>query len=79
MIILTDNQINSIKQLKPLTDSKFEYNKVRWAKLNPEYRKLIDFLIGLNLRENKHRIHKLVTLSGTTEERITKMKETIFG
>jgi len=44
-----------------------------------EYRKLIDFLISLNLRENKHRIQKLVTLSGTTEERIAKMKETIFG
>lgn len=46
MIILTDNQINSIKQLKPLTDSKFEYNKVRWAKLNPEYSKLIDEFEG---------------------------------
>ena len=44
-----------------------------------EYRKLIDFLISLNLRDNKHRIQKLVTLSGTTEERITKIKETIFG
>ena len=46
MIILTDNQIKSIKQLKPLTDSKFEYNKVRWAKLNPEYSKLIDEFEG---------------------------------
>jgi len=54
-----------------------EDNGVR--ETDTEYRKLIDFLIGLNLRENKHRIHKLVTLSGTTEERITKMKETIFG
>ena len=43
------------------------------------YRNLIDFLIGLNLQHNKHRIKNLTTLSGTTEERIAKMKETIFG
>ena len=54
-----------------------EDNGVR--EMDIEYRKLIDFLISLNLRENKHRIQKLVTLSGTTEERIAKMKETIFG
>ena len=54
-----------------------EDNGVRETDL--EYRSLIDFLIGLNLRTHKHRIKNLVTLSGTTEERIAKMKETIFG
>jgi hypothetical protein len=33
----------------------------------------------MQLKLNKHRIKNLVTLSGTTEERIAKMKETIFG
>jgi len=54
-----------------------EDNGVRETDL--EYRNLIDFLIGLNLQRNKLRIKNLVTLSGTTEERIAKMKETIFG
>jgi len=54
-----------------------EDNGVR--ETDTEYRKLIDFLIGLNLRENKHRIKNLTTLSGTTEERIAQIKETIFG
>jgi len=44
-----------------------------------KYRDLIDFIIGLNLQRNKHRIKNLTTLSGTTEERITQIKETIFG
>ena len=54
-----------------------EDNGVRETDL--EYRNLIDFLIGLNLQRNKLRIKNLVTLSGTTEERIAQMKETIFG
>jgi len=54
-----------------------EDNGVR--ETDTEDRKLIDFLIGLNLRENKHRIKNLTTLSGTTEERIAQIKETIFG
>ena len=56
---------------------KMEDNGVRETDL--EYRNLIDFLIGLNLQRNKLRIRNLVTLSGTTEERIAQMKETIFG
>jgi GTPase SAR1 family protein len=54
-----------------------EDNGVRETDL--KYRNLIDFLIGLNLQQNKYRIKNLITLSGTTEERIVKMKETIFG
>ena len=54
-----------------------EDNGVRETDL--KYRNLIDFLIGLNLQHNKHRIKNLTTLSGTTEERIAKMKETIFS
>ena len=44
-----------------------------------KYRDLIDFIIGLNLQRNKHRIKNLTTLSGTTEERVAQIKETIFG
>ena len=54
-----------------------EDNGVRETDL--KYRNLIDFIIGLNLQRNKHRIKKLTTLSGTTEERIETIKETIFG
>ena len=54
-----------------------EDNGVRETDL--KYRDLIDFIIGLNLQRNKHRIKNLVTLSGTTEERIAQIKETIFG
>jgi hypothetical protein len=54
-----------------------EDNGVRETDL--EYRKLIDVIINMQLKLNKHRIKNLVTLSGTTEERIAKMKETIFG
>jgi GTPase SAR1 family protein len=54
-----------------------EDNGVRETDL--KYREVIDDLIQLNLERNKHRIKKLVELSGTTEERIAKMKETIFG
>jgi len=54
-----------------------EDNGVRETDL--EYRNLIDFIIGLNLQRNKHRIKKLTTLSGTTEERVETIKETIFG
>jgi hypothetical protein len=44
-----------------------------------KYREVIDSLIKLNLNRNQYRIKKLVTISGTTEERIAKIKETIFG
>jgi hypothetical protein len=44
-----------------------------------KYREIIDSLIKLNLNRNQYRIKKLVTISGTTEERIAKIKETIFG
>ena len=54
-----------------------EDNGVRETDL--KYREVIDTLIQLNLEKNKLRIKKLVELSGTTEERIAKMKETIFG
>jgi GTPase SAR1 family protein len=54
-----------------------EDNGVRETDL--KYRKLIDVIINMQLKLNKHRIKNLVTLSGTTKERIAKMKETIFG
>ena len=54
-----------------------EDNGVRETDL--KYRETIDTIIQLNLEKNKHRIKNLTTLSGTTEERIEKMKETIFG
>jgi GTPase SAR1 family protein len=54
-----------------------EDNGVRTTDI--EYRKVIDDLIKLNLSKNKYRIKKLVNISGTTNERILKIKETIFG
>ena len=54
-----------------------EDNGVRETDL--KYRETIDTIIQLNLEKNKHRIKKLTVLSGTTDERIAKMKETIFG
>jgi GTPase SAR1 family protein len=54
-----------------------EDNGVRETDL--KYREVIDDIIQLNIQHNKHRIKNLITLSGTTEERIEKMKETIFG
>jgi hypothetical protein len=54
-----------------------EDNGVRETDL--KYRETIDTIIQLNLEKNKHRIKKLTILSGTTDERIAKMKETIFG
>ena len=54
-----------------------EDNGVRETDL--EYRKLIDFIINMQLKLNKHRIKNLVTLSGTTEERISQVKKAIFG
>ena len=54
-----------------------EDNGVRETDL--EYRDLIDRIIQLILYRSNHKIKKLVELSGTTEERIAKIKETIFG
>ena len=54
-----------------------EDNGVRETDL--KYRETIDNIIKLVLYRSNHKIKKLVELSGTTEERIAKMKETIFG
>jgi hypothetical protein len=54
-----------------------EDNGVRETDLS--YRELIDFTIKILLYRSNHKIKKLVELSGTTEERIEKMIETIFG
>jgi GTPase SAR1 family protein len=54
-----------------------EDNGVRETDL--KYRKHIDEIIKLLLYRSNHKIKKLVELSGTTEERIAKMRETIFG
>ena len=54
-----------------------EDNGVR--ETDSKYRETIDSIIKLILYRSNHKIKKLVELSGTTEERIAKMKETIFG
>jgi GTPase SAR1 family protein len=54
-----------------------EDNGVRETDLS--YRELIDFTIKILLYRSNHKIKNLVELKGTTEERIAKMKETIFG
>jgi GTPase SAR1 family protein len=54
-----------------------EDNGVRTTDAN--YREVIDSLIKLDLNRNQHRIKNLITISGTTDERISKIKETIFG
>jgi GTPase SAR1 family protein len=54
-----------------------EDNGVRETDL--KYRETIDSIIKLILYRSNHKIKKLVELSGTTEERIAKMTETIFG
>jgi GTPase SAR1 family protein len=54
-----------------------EDNSVRETDLS--YRELIDFTIKILLYKSNHKIKKLVELKGTTEERIAKIKETIFG
>ena len=54
-----------------------EDNGVRETDL--KYRETIDSIIKLLLYRSNHKIKKLVELSGTTEERIAKMIETIFG
>jgi translation initiation factor 2 alpha subunit (eIF-2alpha) len=54
-----------------------EDNGVRETDL--KYRKHIDEIIKLLLYRSNHKIKKLVELSGTTEERIAKMHETIFS
>ena len=56
---------------------KMEDNGVRETDL--KYRETIDSIIKLLLYRSNHKIKKLVELSGTTEERIAKMIETIFG
>ncbi len=54
-----------------------EDNGIRETDL--KYRETIDSIIKLVLYRNNHKIKNLVELSGTTEERIAKIKETIFG
>jgi hypothetical protein len=54
-----------------------EDNGVRTTDL--EYRNTINNIIQLVLYRSNNKIKKLVELSGTTEERIAKIKETIFG
>jgi nicotinamide riboside kinase len=54
-----------------------EDNGVRTTDL--KYRETIDSIIHLVLYRSNHKIKKLVKLSGSTEERIAKIKETIFG
>jgi GTPase SAR1 family protein len=54
-----------------------EDNGVRETDL--KYRETIDDIIKLVLYRSNHKIKSLTELSGTTEERINKMKETIFG
>jgi len=54
-----------------------EDNGVRETDL--QYRENIAGIIQLLLYRNKHKIKNLVEISGTTKERIAKIKETIFG
>jgi len=54
-----------------------EDNGIRETDL--KYRETIDSIIKLVLYRNNHKIKNLVELSGTTEERIAKIKETVFG
>jgi translation initiation factor 2 alpha subunit (eIF-2alpha) len=54
-----------------------EDNGVRETDL--KYRENIDNIIKLLLYRSNHKIKNLVELKGTTEERIGKIKETIFG
>jgi hypothetical protein len=54
-----------------------ENNGVRETDLS--YRELIDFTIKILLYRSHHKIKNYTELSGTTEERIAKIKETIFG
>jgi hypothetical protein len=54
-----------------------EDNGVRTT--DEKYRENIDNIIQLLLYRSNHKIKNLVELSGTTDERIAKIKETIFG
>jgi len=54
-----------------------EDNGVRETDL--KYRETIDNVIQILLYRSSHKIKSLTTLSGTTEERIEKMREIIFG
>jgi GTPase SAR1 family protein len=53
-----------------------EDNSVR--ETNPEYRDLIDFTILHIIRTYNHKIKNLIEISGTTEERIEKIKSVLF-
>jgi hypothetical protein len=54
-----------------------EDNGVRTTDL--KYRETIDSIIKLILYRSNHKIKNFVELKGSTEERIAKMTETIFG
>ena len=54
-----------------------EDNGVR--ETNAEYRKTIDDLINLLINKYRHKIKNINVLSGSTEERITQMKEVLFS
>ena len=54
-----------------------EDNGVRTTDL--KYRETIDSIIKLILYRSNHKIKHFVELKGSTEERIAKMIETIFG
>jgi len=41
MILFNSQQVTKIKNLRPLTDSKFKYNTTRWTNLNAEFKNLI--------------------------------------
>jgi hypothetical protein len=42
MISFNDQQVNKIKNLSPLKDSKFKYNTLKWTNLNADFKNLID-------------------------------------
>ncbi len=54
-----------------------EDNGVRETDL--QYRETIDSIIKHQLDSNKHRIKKLVRITGSTEERITQVKSALFS
>jgi nicotinamide riboside kinase len=54
-----------------------EDNSVRTT--DSKYRETIDFIINMISEQNKFRMKNFFTISGTTEERVEKIKEIIFG
>jgi translation initiation factor 2 alpha subunit (eIF-2alpha) len=54
-----------------------EDNGVRETDL--QYRETIDSIIKHQLDSNKHRIKKLVRITGSTEERIAQVKSALFS